>query len=141
MCAGDACRALSAAGRAAGLPALLNDVRRALLALQPLQAEQAAAQLHQMALQMEAIGACAAMHRALSSLQQLTNVTVSHDVTAECENDAALQLLQALQCMCSAAVASCVGDGGSSALDPRQHERNGGSVSCSDGAGAHGFDV
>ena len=120
---------------------LLNDVRRALLTLQPLQAEQAAAQLHQLALQMDAIGACAAMHRALSSLQQLTNVTVSHDVTAECENDAALQLLQALQCMCSAAVAFCVADGGSSALDPRQHERNDGSVSCSDGAGAHDFDV
>ena len=138
-CAGDACRALSAAGRAAGLPALLNDVRRALLALQPLQAEQVAAQLHQLALQMEAVAAHAAMHRALSSLQQLTNVTASHDVTAECENDAALQLLQAMQCMCSAAVASCVGDGGSSALDPRQRERNDSSESCSDGASAPEF--
>ena len=123
----------------AGLPALLNDLRRTLLTLQPQQAEQAAAQLHELALEMPAVGAGGATRGAVFALQELAKATAGDSVTADCENGAALQLLQALQQLCSAAVASCAAaDGGSSAPEPRRHEQNGGGggASCSDGARA-----
>ncbi len=101
--AGDACRALSAAALAEGLPSLLNDVRRVLLALQPQQAELAVAIMQELALETEAAGPGAKMRRVLAALQQLPVVVTSHNVAADSENEAAALVLQAWQALCSAA--------------------------------------
>ncbi len=110
ICVGGACRAFSAAALAAGLPALLNEVRRVLLTLQPQQAEAAVAQLHALALEMEAVGSVAAMRRALLILlQQQPKLQSDLCLNAESENESAMLLQQAWHALCSAAVASSVG--------------------------------
>ncbi len=109
ICVGDACRAFSAAALAAGLPALLNEVRRVLLTLQLQQAEAAVAQLHALALEMEAVGSVAAMRRALLILQQQPKLQSDLCLNAESENESAMLLQQAWHTLCSAAVASSVG--------------------------------
>jgi hypothetical protein len=107
---GETCRVLPASALAAGFPVLLNDVRRVLLVLQPQQAEQVAALLNELSLQMiESTTSAAVLREALSTLQQLSKVTVGDDMAVECENDAALQLLHSWQSLCSAVVACCTG--------------------------------
>jgi hypothetical protein len=105
---GDACRALSPAALGAGLPALLNEVRRMLLTTQPLQAQRAAAQLHELALEMQAAGTVATMRRALAVLQQQPEVAADDGLNADIENENAMLLLQAWQALCCAAVASMI---------------------------------
>ncbi len=119
---GDACRAFSAAALAAGLPVLLNDVRRALLALQPQRAVPAAAMLRALALNMEGAGVVASMRIALQALQLPVEATADSGMDADSENETELLLeneaaslvLQAWQELCCAAVASSM-DGCSSA--------------------------
>lgn len=101
--AGDACRALSAAALAAGLPSLLNDVRRVLLAVHPQQAEAAVAIMQELALETESAGPSTTMPRVLAALQQLPVVGASHNVAADLENEAAALILQAWQALCSSA--------------------------------------
>ena len=105
---GDACRALSPAALAAGLPALLNEVRRMLLTMQPLQAQRAAAQLHELALEMQAAGTVATMRRALAVLQQQPEATADDGLNADIENENAMLLLQAWQELCCSAVACMI---------------------------------
>ena len=111
---GDACRAFSAAALAAGLPVLLNDVRRALLALQPQRATRAAALLRELAVDMEAAGVMASMRHALQALQLQGDALADDGLDADSDNEidllledeAASLVLQAWQQLCGAAVAS-----------------------------------
>ena len=79
-----------------------------LLTMQPLQAQRAAAQLHELALEMQAAGTVATMRRALAVLQQQPEVTADDGLNADIENENAMLLLQAWQALCCSAVACTI---------------------------------
>ena len=76
--------------------------------MQPLQAQRAAAQLHELALEMQAAGTVATMRRALAVLQQQPEVAADDGLNADIENENAMLVLQAWQALCCAAVASVI---------------------------------
>jgi hypothetical protein len=88
------------------VPQLLNDVRRMMLAVQPQQAESAAALLQELVDASCSALSCADLRGALVQLQQLPVGITVEDISSELENEAAALLLQAWQDVCSAAVAS-----------------------------------
>lgn len=76
--------------------------------MQPLQAQRAAARLHELALEMQAAGTVATMRLALAVLQQQPEVTADDGLNADIENENAMLLLQAWQALCCSAVACTI---------------------------------
>ncbi len=101
------------------MPLLLNDVRRALLELQPQQAEGAAALLQELVAQPHGALSCAGLRGALAQLQQLPVGSVGQGLSSELENEAAAVLLQAWLGICTAAAVGCWSECGGSGCDPR----------------------
>ncbi len=101
------------------MPLLLNDVRRALLQLQPQQAEAAAQLLQELVADPRGALSCAGLRGALAQLQQMPVGGGGEGWSSELENEGAAVLLQAWQGICSAAAVSRWSDCGGEERDPR----------------------
>ena len=101
------------------MPLLLNDVRRALLQLQPQQAEAAAQLLQELVAEPRGALSCVGLRGALAQLQQMPVGGGGDGWTSELENEGAAVLLQAWQGICAAAAVSRWSDCGGEERDPR----------------------